>query len=259
MKERLFRFKQFSVSHRRSAMKVGVDGVLIGAWAGAEFPGVEKPRILDVGTGCGLIALIMAQRCPTAVIEGVDTHRDSVEEAQENFLASPWSDRLSAGVKSFPADFTASDSLTVTGSDGFYDLIISNPPFFAAGMDPGDTDCRVRSRHAAELSPLSLLAEGSKLLRPGGRIAQITPPEWRDALLETAREHGLRLSREAILYSTPSSQPKRILTEFTLRTYHSEREDKAEGCDAKKIIIQTAPETYTDQYRNLTGELYIKF
>ena len=132
-----FRFKQFTVWHDRCAMKVGTDGVLLGAWAGQERLGktqVNHPRnILDIGTGSGLIALMLAQRFPQARITGIDCDKDAAMQAMENFTGSPWADRLRAvrtGLQDFCRD-------TATAAERF-DLIVSNPPFYdyCAGICP---------------------------------------------------------------------------------------------------------------------------
>ena len=118
-REKIFRFKQFEVVNDRTAMKVGTDGVLLGAWC----PVAEARRVLDVGTGCGVIALMVAQRNRQALIEGIDIDQDSIAEARLNFANSPWNNRLTA----IEGDFNDMDG------DARYDLIVSNPPYFTNG------------------------------------------------------------------------------------------------------------------------------
>lgn len=180
MKSRLFRFKQFEVSHSRAALPIGVDGVLIGAWA--ELRG---RRVLDVGTGCGVIALMIAQRYPDAQVMAVDIHKPSVEEAEENFIRSPWSSRLEVKEKSFA-------EVAISGEK--YDLIVSNPPFFDSGVEATDSP-RLSARHQGELSPYSLVEGASELLNPGGGLAMIVPTEMAEKLLSFAILHGMRPER----------------------------------------------------------------
>ena len=131
-----FRFKQFFVRHDRCAMKVGTDGVLLGAWAPTN-PLTPNPltRILDIGTGSGLIALMLAQRCPDAQIAAIDIDPDAVAQARENFAASPWSDRLHVAQSSLQEWQMGNGKC---GNDKWYDLIVSNPPYFTASLKNPD-------------------------------------------------------------------------------------------------------------------------
>ena len=140
-KERLFRFKRFAVSHSQSAIPVGMDGVLIGAWCSVS----QALRVLDAGTGCGLIALMCAQRSAEARITAIDIHPPSVEEAVYNFTTSPWARRLEARLIPF-AEF----------AEKGFDLIVSNPPFFHAGVSPTLSDARLRARHSGAFGPEAL-------------------------------------------------------------------------------------------------------
>ena len=157
----MFRFKNFSVSHSRSSMKIGVDAVLIGSWA-AE----NASEILDVGCGCGIISLMMAQRFPEAQILGLDIHPESVEESRSNFVSSPWSRRL----KAIEGEFPIASELC----ERKFDLIISNPPFFASGLTELKTP-RERARHQASLSVESLLKHSKDFLIQNGVLAMIFP------------------------------------------------------------------------------------
>lgn len=238
MKERLFRFKQFSVCHSQSAMKIGVDGVLLGAWADAR----DAARVLDVGTGCGVIALQIAQRNPNAVIEAIDIHQPSVEEAKKNFESSPWSDRLNVANISFES---------YKPEVGF-DLIVSNPPFFHSGVD-ATASSRMTARHAAELSPETLLTIGSGMLAPMGRIALICPLELEDTLLSLSSEIGLSVKRLTSVYGVEGKPAKRLLAEFEkLSDNHCEPIHN-------DLIISDSTGCYTRMYRSLTGDFYLNF
>jgi len=158
-----FTFKQFAVSDRRCGMKVGTDGVLIGAWA--RIPDdCEAPKILDVGTGCGLIALMMAQRYDKAIITAVEIDSDAAKDAAENIARSRWANRINL----INADYHE--------IDGCFDLIVSNPPFFVNGESAPDAS-RALARHADSLSPISLIEWGTGHLTGKGLLAFIAPYE----------------------------------------------------------------------------------
>ena len=137
-----FDFQQFSINQDRSAMKVGTDGVLLGAWASPALPCLENLSILDIGTGTGLIALMMAQRFPSAKVTGIEIDHDAAEEAQDNVSHCPWSDRISI-VESALNDFVAFDD---AGNACEYDLIVTNPPFYNATLKP-EEEARAAARH----------------------------------------------------------------------------------------------------------------
>ena len=201
MKERLFRFKEFAVRHEQSAMKVGVDGVLLGAWAD-----VSGDTLLDVGTGCGLLALMALQRNPGLQVLGIDVHAPSIEEARANAADSPWGDNARFDCRSFRRQL----------SMGWrFDLIVSNPPFFNAGVDSPQDD-RQRSRHAAELSPRALIVHAAKLLNPGGRLCMITPRDQLESLLALAQTHQLSPRRLTEVTTVEGKDPKRLLSEWAL-------------------------------------------
>lgn len=235
MKERLFRFKQFSVRHELSAMKVGMDGVLLGTWAAVD----GARRILDAGCGCGLIALMCAQRNAGARIDAIDVHALSVEEASFNFAASPWSGRLDASV----CDFM---KWRKTG----YDVIISNPPFFKSGLEVPVTD-RETARHSAALSPEALLRHGAGLLSEKGRISLVATPEWEADLASVCVSYGLAVTRLCRVRGSESGYVKRVLMEFSPAACgrYSETE----------LSVESAPGIYTEAYKTLTEEFYLNF
>lgn len=248
--KKLFRFKRFAVAHTESSMKVGVDGVLIGLWvdvspaAGAITDG-NKPSvdILDVGTGCGIVALVCAQRQPKARVLALDVDAGSVGEASSNFTVSPWADRLECSECDF-VEFAET-------SDRKFDLIVSNPPYFSSGVISPDSR-RLAARHQGRLSPSSLLAKGRALLKPGGRIAMVLPTEQAADLSAYAAGLGLRTVRATTVFGNPRVASKRTLMEF------------AEGsCDTTpltdSLIIEEAPGVYTQEYIALGHDFYLKF
>ncbi len=257
-------------------MKVGTDGVLLGAWA--EVRPTDR-RILDIGTATGLIALMMAQRAPEACITGIDLI--DVAEARANADASAWSDRLhfeQCPVQEFAADEP-------------FDLILSNPPFFVDSLTCPDVG-RTTARHAVTLPYDDLCAAVSRLLAPDGRFALILPASETERWLATCRDR-LRLVRRTDVRTTPRRAPKRVLLEFVravflLRAGGCGASDDSEvfaGCGASagseefagsgasggptvpapppvcdELVIGTGEhECYTAEYRALTGDFYLKF
>lgn len=236
-----FRFKKFSVSHTRSSMKVGVDGVLVGLWA--NVGGCR--RILDAGCGCGVIALICAQRNPDAAVDAIDTHADSVEEAADNFRRSPWAARLRA----IEADFSL-----FRPSDKGYDLIISNPPYFDSGVLETAT-IREQARHETTFGPLSLVSRTPELLLPGGRLAMIFPTERLGDILGEAEAVGLSPLRLCTVSGRAGKEPKRVLLELrnTTTLQHHNTITK------EHLDIESAPGVYTPEYLRLGRDFYLRF
>ena len=238
-----FRFKQFSVSHHRSSMKVGVDGVLIGCWA--DVAGARS--ILDVGTGCGLIALIMAQRVADAMIDAIDIDGPSIEEATENAECSPWPDRVRMARCGFSE---ASANLKKKGN---YDLIISNPPYFDSGVSEINT-AREKARHQGELSPSVLLSGSLELLKPGGSLAMVVPSEFASSLEEEARMLGYSLTRKCLVRGHENAPYKRALLQW--KTYEG---GAVAAPDEEWLTLETAPGIPTEDYRSLCRDFYLKF
>lgn len=233
-----FDFKLFSVSHSRSSMKVGVDGVLIGLWADVPSSG----RILDVGCGCGVISLICAQRSSDASVLGLDFDAPSIEEAEENFKASPWSSRLSCCLEDF--------STFAIGCRQKFELIISNPPYFDSGIE-ASVSRRLSARHQGALSPAMLVETAQCLLTSCGRLALILPSEFASDLIELAANKGLYLSRETIVRGHAAAPPKRALLEFTLQPVSEPQHSE--------LILEQSPGIPTPEYRHLGRKFYLKF
>ena len=200
-KEKVFRFKEFAVSNERSPMKVGTDGVLLGAWCRVD----GAQRVLDVGTGTGVIALMLAQRQPGAVITGIDIDHEASLEAAANFAASPWSTRLAA----IEGNFLSSEALL-----GPFDLIVSNPPFFTRQVH-SPNERRDAARNAAALPFENLFARVAKLLAPEGRFALITPADAREDIHLHAAMASLHVTRFTMVEPVAGRPAKRLLWEFS--------------------------------------------
>src|SRR5512133_91420 len=166
MHNSFFRFKQFTIHQDRCAMKVGTDGVLLGAWAD---PGRAK-KILDVGTGTGLIALMLAQRSD-AKITGIDLDEDAVHQANENAANSPWSAKIEFIHSSFQ-DYA--EQIIMQDKATLFDLIVCNPPFHPEDIKPEHVKRRL-ARHSDELNAMEIINLGSKILRSGGCITLVIP------------------------------------------------------------------------------------
>lgn len=238
-----FIFKQFSVNHDRSSMKVGVDAVLLGAWAKLE----NAQNILDIGTGCGVIALICAQRCKSASILAIDIDDPSVEEAEENFRSSPWSDRLKTEKLDFAGMLKSS-----TSQKSLFDHIISNPPFFNSGLIEHDTP-RLKARHQGILSPGVILRESHILLNNGGRLSMIVPAEEYDELIRIADSNPfMHLSRATFVRGRAAKPFKRVLLEFI-------KDHPKKPAEIDNLTIHCDTTDYTEEYMGLTSEFYLKF
>ena len=230
----VFRFKQFAIDQSGVPMKVGTDGVLLGAWL--RIDGTEH-RILDIGTGTGVIALMAAQRSTAEHIVGIDVDSVSAERAQANFEASPWRERLRAECV----------AVQEYGAEPF-DLIVSNPPYFVDSLLPPDGG-RTRARHTASL-PFGELDEAMcRLLAPQGRAALILPPAEMERFAALAR---LKMVRRCDVRSVPNGEVKRVMAEFA----HS-----AVGkCDCQSLTIETVRRgEFSEEYRRLTKDFYLKF
>lgn len=240
-----FRFKQFDVSHHRSSMKVGVDAVLLGAWT--DVAGAN--RILDVGTGCGLIALMIAQRAPNALINAIDIDAPSVEEALENVKGSPWADRINVSLMAY------SDTVSLLDQYDFgFDLIVSNPPYFDSGVAHTLTP-REKARHQGELSPLSLLTGAIDLLNPEGCVAMVVPCDILQPLEWQASSLGYTLVRKCIVRGHLSAPYKRALLQWRLGKHEVSGTDPL----AAQLTLEEAPGQPSEDYRRLCRDFYLKF
>jgi len=231
----VFRFKRFSVEQSDAAMKVGTDGVLLGAWVA--FRGGER-RVLDIGTGTGVIALMAAQRSAAGYIAGVDVDEASAQLAAANFAASPWSGRLHA-FESPIQNFTADEP---------FDVVISNPPYFADSLLPPDKR-RTTARHTVSLPFGELDAAVCRLLSADGRAALILPPEQMEAFAAAA---SLRMVRRCDVRSVPNGAVKRVLAEFA--------RCGSDEVQREELVIETDERgVFSDEYRRLTKDFYLKF
>lgn len=231
-----FRFKQFSVEDKNCPMKVGTDSVLLGAWA--NLP--ENGHILDIGTGCGLLALMAAQ-LSEAQIFAIDINAQSIDQATQNFHNSPWKHRLMAIPVSLQ-DFAGSTDLS-------FNHIISNPPYFVNSLKAPEQS-RNSARHNDEL-PFPVLANlCRKLLRPDGKLSLILPKTEAELFLKVALDAGLFLTRRLVVSPFPGRPANRNILEFS-GSMHGELENN-------ELFIREH-KMYTEDYKQLTRDFYLSF
>lgn len=231
-----FDFKQFTIYHDKCAMKVGTDGVLLGAWTKA---GTGIRSILDVGTGSGLIAIMLAQKC-NADIWGVDIDADAILQAEENGRRTLWGNRL---------HFVQTDVAEYRHPAGF-DLIVCNPPFFEKALQSPDKK-RCTARHSENMPFDTLIGKVCDLLNPDGLFNVILPAQVAGDFVQAAWERGLNLYRKCAVYTKPYVPAKRALLGL--------KKGRAEYPATNSLFIYNERGCYTEEYRKLTEDYYLGF
>ena len=229
-----FSFKQFTIRHDRCAMKVGTDGVLLGAWTDIR----QARHILDIGTGTGLIALMLAQRQSEATVTAIDIDAEAVSQAHENIQESPWKERVTA----------VWQDIKRYRPQTLFDTIVSNPPYFIDSLKCPDNQ-RNTARHTDTLDMHVLLYQVSQLLTTDGHFSIVLPFEQTDALVETAERVGLYPSRHTAVITRPGLAPKRTLMEFAR---------KKEAFQTDELVIELERHIYSEEYIALTKDFYLK-
>ncbi|MDR2847966.1 MAG: methyltransferase [Bacteroidales bacterium] len=238
MSNDFFHFKQFTVHQSQAAMKVGVDSVLLGAWADVS----RANKALDVGTGTGLLALMLAQRIatPDAQIDAVEIDAGACLQARNNVVNSVWRGQINihcADFRQFACHATQQ-----------YDLIVSNPPYFSNSLKPSDSR-RCLARHNDSLLFSELAAGAANLLTPDGKIAVVLPVREADCFTEQATQHDLFLCRRLFIRSTPAKQPSRVLLELS---------GKETSAADRYLSIYNEQQAFTAEYQDLTKAFYLK-
>jgi tRNA1Val (adenine37-N6)-methyltransferase len=232
-----FQFKQFTISQDRCAMKIGTDGILLGAWVSLK----SNPKsILDIGSGTGIIAIQLAQKSNAETIDAVEIDAAAYEQCSENFEASPWCDRLfcyHASLQEFASEI-----------DEKYDLIISNPPFFSEDYKT-NSKARDVARFNEALPFQHLLVCSHHLLAENGIFAVVIPEKEEKSFFEMASEIGLFPQRICYVKGTPASAIKRVLIEFSKMNSESKIEH---------LTIEISRHNYTSEYTNLVKDFYLK-
>lgn len=240
-----FKFKKFTIQQDRAAMKIGTDGVLLGAWANLKH---EPASILDIGTGTGVVALMLAQRSNAELVDAVEIDPDAYEQAVENFENSDWGDRLFCYHASFD------EFVEEMQEEQEYDLIISNPPFFDPPLaSPEGKDQIPKSRKNARFNnslPFRDLLKGiSFLLSKKGIFSVILPKKEEESFIEIAKEFNLLPNRITHVKGTETSEIKRSLIDFSFQKNTFE---------PQVLIIEKSRHNYTEEYRALVKDFYLK-
>ncbi|MDD3079341.1 MAG: methyltransferase [Paludibacter sp.] len=231
-----FKFKQFTVFQDKCAMKVGIDGVLLGAWANT----TNTLNILDIGTGTGLIALMLAQRC-NATIKAIDIEPNAVIQAKENIEASPWKEQIAA------MEIPLQNFIHHT-SDKF-DLIISNPPFFINSLKAPDSSRNI-ARHTDTLTHQELIDCSAKIMSPVGRICLILPEKEGLECIEYAKLNGFYCYQLVYVHPKPWNPAKRLLIELW---------NKPTETIISHLVIETENRhEYSEAFTKLAKEFYLK-
>ncbi len=232
-----FQFKQFKIQQDKTAMKVGTDGVLLGAWVALDS---RPSSVLDIGAGTGLIALMLAQRCNAEMIDAVELDDVAYKQTVENFENSDWGDRLfcyHASVQDFADE-----------PSELYDLIVSNPPFYTATYKELDKK-RAMARHIESLSYEALLLCTAKLLSKKGNCAFIIPFSEEEYFISIAKQHNLFPNRITRVKGTHKSPIKRSLLQFSFKEHAIEPDN---------LVIEIERHVYTPEYMALVKDFYLK-
>ena len=234
-----FTFKQFHVEHDRCGMKVGTDSIILGSWLASE----KRQHILDIGTGSGLLALMMAQHnAPRCNIVAVDIMQAAVEQAQHNVDSSPWSSIITVKQQNVV------DMVPLSPTQPLFDLIVSNPPYFEAGQT-FDTARQV-ARHTQTLTHQDLLMAVDAMLTDEGIFACVLPYEIALGVIEQAASHGLWPKRQLLVHTKEDELPHRMCVIFS--RYSSTTE-------VDKLIVYTTNLRYSEGYKALCKAFYLNF
>lgn len=235
-----FDFKGFSLDDSGCAMKIGTDGVLLGAWAALPTKGL----VLDIGTGSGLISLMVAQRTSGKLrIIGIDNDINAIEYARANVAASRWHETVStvhSGFEDYALPYPP-------------ELIISNPPFFTTGMI-SPNNARATARHCnGALSPIALISYASKHLAPGGSLAMVTPAEIEQTIIFESTIQQMQIVRQCDVVTIRGKKPRRILWQI-------QRSGDSTATPERTILtIRGQDGKFTDEYQTLTSAFYLDF
>ncbi|MFP3598983.1 tRNA1(Val) (adenine(37)-N6)-methyltransferase [Chryseobacterium sp. SIMBA_029] len=225
-----FTFKYFEITQSKEVFRVGTDGVLLGSLANID----TASRVLEVGTGTGLISLMLAQRNSKANFLGIDINEDAVQLTRQNFEHSIFAGRLKNQLQDFKTFET----------EGKFDLIVSNPPYF----EESGSDKDKIARQTVELNFKQLISKSSGILSEKGIFSVIIPADAGDDFVKTTTENLLFLHRKINIKGIEHSNAKRVILEFSLTEKPLEESD---------FVIEKSPRKYSDQYLELTKEFHV--
>ena len=233
MSNNYFKFKQFTIEQDGCAMKVGTDGCLLGGW----FNTTACKKVLDIGCGTGLIAIMAAQRSE-AQITGVEIDATAAKRARENAANCPWSERI---------EIIHSDILSFESPERF-DAIVSNPPYFVNSLKCDDNQ-RTLARHNDSLSSESFFEKCASLLQEEGHISIIIPCDIMENWKLAAAKQQLHPTRITYIRTTPKKQPKRVLVEFSHNAVH---------CNESTLVLENTPGEYSEEAKKILRDFYLK-
>lgn len=232
-----FTFKQFFVAHDRCAMKVGTDGVLLGAWA----PVANAQHILDIGSGSGLVALMLAQRSPAANIDAVELEASAAQQANENFIESPWAERLHV----FAEDI---NQFALTHAQ-HYDVIVSNPPYFESAVACRD-EARTTARYTETLTHDALLDCARALIKPDGQFCVVLPYDIGLAFERNAQSRGWFTGQRVDIRDRPGKPLNRMLLVLSLHPQQA---------IVQELAIREELNVYSNEFRQLITDFYLNY
>ena len=234
---RPFFFKKFGMFHHRSTMRIGTDTVMFAQWVELK----PDDYVLDIGTGSGLIPLILAQK-GVKKVDAVELDEDSCIEAELNFKLSVWTDKM----KVYHKDVRNFSEV----NQNKYDLIVSNPPYYASDVKPVK-EKKVMARHVSTLSFEDLILSAKKMLKQNGRFALVLPFFESKLFIKEAEKHGFYLSKEQLIIPIEGKEANRVNMEFA--------PFKTEAVDNEQIVIRNKDYSYTTEFKNLLKDYYLDF
>ena len=232
-----FNFKEFSIHQNNAAMKIGTDGILIGAWVNVS----EKFKAIDIGSGTGIISIMLCQRNINLELDSIEISPNAIIDAKINIKSCNWSNRI----KLFHRD------LKDFHPHSNYDLIVSNPPFFKESLEPSNSE-RSKARHQNDLKLEDILKFSKQNLSKDGSLNIILPFEQKKEAKEFAKKYGLKSIRECTVYPKPNKAPHRILIEFS-------KTKNKQVMKESLVIEENGRHNYSEDYKKLTREFYTIF
>ena len=235
MDSRPFFFKKFGLFHHRSTMKIGTDAIILGRWVEVS----ENDDVLDIGTGCGLLPLMLAQKGIKSA-DAVEIDDESCEEAAQNFANSAWNSRLSA-INNDVKDYAAKCSKK-------YDLIVSNPPFYFGDNIPEKAK-KGLARHTNTLSYKDLLQSVKKMLKPDGRFALVLPAIESKTFLKEAENQGFFLKKEMKIVPIEGKEPNRINMQLVV--------NQVDKVETETFVLRNQDHSFTKDYKDFLKDFYL--
>ena len=234
---RPFFFKKFGMFHHRSTMRVGTDAVLFAQWVGVS----SFDNVLDIGTGSGIIPMILSQK-GTGSVDAVELDADSYEEAKQNFSISAWSEKLKV--------FNSDVRIYADEVEKKYDLIVSNPPFYASDVKP-IKEKKIMARHVSTLSFKDLLLSAKKMMNENSRFALVLPFYESRLFIKEAELQGFYLQKEMHIIPIEGKDANRVNMQFVLK--------EVDSVETENFTIRNKDYSYTEEYREFLKDYYLDF